>query len=274
MTTVVVLGTAQDGGIPQMGSETGGPGRLVSSLGVIAPDGTSLVVDVTPDVRAQVEHLARQPRYRRSGHNVIDNIALTHAHMGHYTGLVQFGREAHNARGIRLWVTESMADFLTANEPWRALITGGHLELQPGFGPAEIAPGLTIRLIPVPHRAEYTDTVGVSINERLLFIPDIDAWSAWPDAEAELERHEICLLDATFSRLDEVPGRNLGSIPHPLVGDTLTRFGALTAGRRLILTHINHSNPISRPDSTEAAEVVAAGFEIAEDLMTFDLSGD
>lgn len=273
--TALLLGTAQDGGIPQMGtSHHPGPDRLVSSLGIVADDGTGVLIDVTPDVRAQVARLEQCPGYRRAGHNVVEHIALTHAHMGHYAGLVQFGREAHNADGVNAWITPRMARFLTANEPWNALVAGGHLELHPGFGPSEVAPGVTIRLVPVPHRAEYTDTVAISINDHLLFLPDIDSWAGWPEAEEELARHEICLVDATFSSLDEVPGRDLSEIPHPLVGDTIRRFAHLAGETRLILTHINHSNPIARPDSPEARAVVDAGFEVAEDFMLFVLPGD
>jgi pyrroloquinoline quinone biosynthesis protein B len=270
--TLIVLGTAQDGGNPQLGGDLRGTPRLVSSVAVIADDGTTLLADVTPDVKAQVAHLRTLAAYQgRTGRNAVDHITLTHAHMGHYTGLVQFGREAHNADAIPTWVTPSMASYLGENQPWRALVDGGHLEVRAGGQPGEIANGLTLRLVPVPHRAEFTDTVGISINDEALFIPDIDSWEAWPEADAELSRHRVCLLDASFSSLSEIPGRDLTDIPHPLVPDTLERFGHLTSGRRLILTHINHSNPISVTDSPEAEAVRMAGFEVAEDFMTIRL---
>lgn len=274
--TLIVLGSAQDGGTPQLGSGDGiGAARLVSSVAVVMDDGTTLLADVTPDVKEQVARLGRVEAYRqRSIHNAVDHITLTHAHMGHYAGLVQFGREAHNARALPTWVTPSMAGYLAANQPWAALSELGHLAVTAGFGPFDLGSGLSIRLVPVPHRAEYTDTVGISINEEALFIPDIDSWEAWPQAEAELARHRVCLLDATFSSLEEIPGRNLGGIPHPLVTDTIARFGHLAAGRRIILTHINHSNPIGDPNSSASAAVLDAGFEIAADQMSIPLGGD
>ena len=273
--TLIVLGTAQDGGNPQLGSEVRGAPRLVSSIAVMTDQGTTLLADVTPDVKAQVAHLRTFDRYQqRPGPNAVDHITLTHGHMGHYTGLVQFGREAHNADAVPTWVTPSMASYLGENQPWRALLDGGNLDVREGEQPGEIAPGLSLRLVPVPHRAEFTDTVGVSINDEALFIPDIDSWAAWPEAEAELARHRVCLLDASFSSPSEIPGRDLADIPHPLVSDTLERFGHLTPGRRLILTHINHSNPISAIDSPEAEAVREAGFEVAEDFMTIRLGSD
>ncbi|NNF88874.1 MAG: MBL fold metallo-hydrolase [Acidimicrobiia bacterium] len=273
--TLIVLGTAQDGGNPQLGSRGRGRPRLVSSVAVVMDDGSTLLADVSPDVKAQVARLSEVEAYQaRSARNAVDHITLTHGHMGHYTGLVQFGKEAHNADRIPTWVTPSMAAFLTANEPWRSLVERGHLDLRSGFGPVVLEPGLSLRLVPVPHRAELTDTVGISINDEVLFVPDIDSWADWPDAQQEVARHRVCLLDASFSSLDEIPGRDLGQIPHPLVSDTIERFGHLAADRRLILTHLNHSNPVAEPDSEAAAVVRSAGFEVAEDLMEIHLDGN
>jgi pyrroloquinoline quinone biosynthesis protein B len=270
--SIIVLGTAQDGGNPQLGSQGRGRPRLVSSIAVVMDDGTTLLIDVTPDVRAQVAHLSTLAAYRsRRTRNAVDHISLTHGHMGHYAGLVQFGKEAHNADAVPTWVTPSMASFLGANQPWQALIAGGHLDIRPGLGPVELAPGLQIRLVPVPHRAEFTDTSGVSINDEVLFVPDIDSWDAWAAAEEEVGLHRVSLLDATFHGLEEIPGRDLTEIPHPLVGATLERFGHLAADHRIILTHLNHSNPVSEPDSAATGAVGAAGFEVAEDFMTIRL---
>ncbi len=273
--TCVVLGTAQDGGNPQLGSGGVGLPRMVASLAAIADDGTRLLVDVTPDVKAQLTHLEEIAPSPPVSRNVVDHIVLTHAHMGHYTGLVQFGAEAHNADGIECWVTRSMADFLRSNQPWRALEDGGHIELhitEPGesFSPAS---GLDVRLAPVPHRPDFTDAVGVSLND-VFYLPDIDGWEEWPAAEAELSRHRICLLDATFYDHDELPGRDITKIPHPLVPDTVARFRHLAEDRRLILTHLNHSNPISDPASREARLVREAGFEVATDFMQFPAVSD
>lgn len=272
--TVIVLGTAQDGGNPQLGSSGRGRPRLVSSMAVVLDDGTTLLADVTPDVRAQIRHLEGTAPYRhRRSRNAVDHITLTHGHMGHYTGLVQFGREAHNAAAVSTWVTPSMAEYLGSNQPWRALIDGAHLDVRAGFGPWDLSDGLSLRLVPVPHRAEFTDTVGISINDEVLFLPDIDSWEAWPAAEEEIGRHRVCLLDASFASLDEIPGRSLADIPHPLVDDTLERFGHLAADRRLILTHLNHSNPANDPDSAVSGQIRAAGFEVASDFMEILLDG-
>ena len=123
----------------------------------------------------------------------------------------------------------------------------------------------------MPHRGEYTDTVGISINEKLLYVPDIDNWDQWPEALAEVEKHEVCLLDATFYSPDELPGRDLSEISHPFITDTLKKFADLVKDRRIILTHFNHSNPVCDPASSEARSVIAAGFELAQEMMAIEL---
>lgn len=265
MATAIVLGSAQDGGNPQLGSLGTGLRRLVASLAVVDELGAALLIDVTPDVREQLAALGGHPMYvPPDRENVIDHVALTHAHMGHYAGLVHFGAEAHNSRGVTCWMTSSMAEYLITNQPWRALFDNGNLvaDTSPSFSPFA---GVRVRQIPVPHRPDFTDAVGYSINDELLYLPDIDSWEAWPDAEAEIALHRIALLDATFFSADELPGRDLGQIPHPFVTDTVERFAGI--GTRIILTHLNHSNPIGDPNSPQAALVIEAGMEVAYDGM-------
>ena len=248
MTTVTVLGSGQDGGLPQLlsthpndlaATEGRIPRRTASSV-VIESDGMRVLCDVSPDVRAQLD-------------GPVDAIALTHAHMGHYAGLVHFGKEAMAADRLPVVATPSMLRFLRANEPWASLFEGGYLveATIPGIG-----------LIPVPHRAEHTDTVAVSIGG-VLYLPDIDAWDLWPEHRSVVAGHDLALLDASFWSADEVPGREVSEIPHPLVPDTIDRFADVAD--RVVLTHLNHTNPLCDPESTEAGQVRYAGFRVAED---------
>jgi pyrroloquinoline quinone biosynthesis protein B len=130
---------------------------------------------------------------------------------------------------------------------------------------------LRIRAFPVPHRGEYTDTVGVSINDEILYVPDIDDWRAWPNARAEVARHKVCILDGTFFSPDELPGRNLKEISHPFITDTIDFFADLAKDRRIILTHFNHSNPVCDPASREARRVRDAGFELVQEMLAIPL---
>ena len=85
-----------------------------------------------------------------------------------------------------------------------------------------------------------------------------------------LAGHQVCLVDATFSSLDELPGRDLATIKHPLVPDTITRFHHLTRERTMILTHINHSNPLGVVDADITVQAHELGFTIAHDGLVID----
>ncbi|MDX1691787.1 MAG: MBL fold metallo-hydrolase [Acidimicrobiia bacterium] len=284
MPTVVVLGSGQDGGLPQFGARSGvshrarhdpALGRTAASIAVVDDDGGTLLVDASPDLRIQEARLHGIAAYaaRPGSSPPVDAVVLTHGHIGHYLGLAFFGREAAATEAIPCHVTQPMAGFLVSNAPWRLLVEEGHVRLRAHTAPVtvEALPGLEVELLSVPHRHEYTDAVAVSIAGRVLYVPDIDRWEDWPEAEETIARHEVALLDATFWDLDEVPGRRGEDIPHPPIPDTLERFGHLAEDRRLILTHLNHTNPAADPGSPEAATVVDAGFEIAVDGMTLSL---
>ncbi len=215
------------------------------------------------------------PEHRDS---FVDGVCITHAHMGHYAGLLQFGKEAAAETGLPLLCTERFLAYIEANDPWAELVRNGHLDpIRIDAMAATIDGTLTISAIPVPHRDEYSDTVSFSVSVAgqpwLLYLPDIDDWQSWDAAELEIARHEVALLDATFSSTDELPGRDISAIRHPLVPDTIERFAHLTHDTQTILTHINHSNPLGDPDSAITREATAAGFIVAYDGLTMSRDG-
>lgn len=273
-TSFIVLGSGQDGGAPQLGETTlRSPRRSASSLAVISASGAVVLLDASPDIRLQVEVLLSSPLYPHGRDEFLDAVCITHAHIGHYAGLLQFGREAAATREIPLHATERFLAFVKENEPWAALLRDAHLVGVPIDNAAAVIDGdLTIAALPVPHRDEYSDTVAFSVQVRghpwLLYLPDIDDWGAWDGAEEELARHDVALIDASFSAYDELPSREMGSIRHPLVTDTITRFRHLTTETRLILTHINHSNPLGDPIAPITDQAAAAGFRVAYDGLT------
>lgn len=257
---LVVLGIAQDGGVPHLGCESGpcaaarrGERRAekVACLG-LADGERGFLFDATPDLPAQVSALGvRAPA----------GVFLTHAHIGHYTGLVHLGKEVLGARGVPVWATEKMRAFLTANAPWRALVENGNVELHDN---ADVdLGGVRVRAIQVPHRNEYADTVGYLIEgprARVLYVPDIDRWEPWDrDIRTLVESADLAFLDATFASGDELPGRDMRLVPHPLVGDTMARLAGL--GSRVHFIHLNHTNPLlDDPKSLESQ-----GFHVARE---------
>lgn len=279
--SAVVLGVAQDGGVPHLGCakeccaaarRDPSRGARVASLALRA-GAQVFLIDATPDLRSQVQTavgesaLGSRPRGRP-----VDGILLTHAHVGHYAGLIYLGRESIAADAVPVFATERMGAFLSANGPWRRLVDGHNIVLRtltPGR-PVELAPGLTVEPLRVPHREEESDVMGFLVtgpSRRLLYIPDIDDWSRWDRDIATLTGSVDCaLLDGTFYTPGELGARAIADVPHPLVPSTMDRLEPLVKqGRRVIFIHMNHTNPILRPDSAERRQTERRGFEVAAD---------
>jgi len=282
----VVLGTAQDGGLPQLGcrKDCCEPARtdperrrLVSSVLVVDPvEGRRWLLDATPDLPEQVERARpyEDPRERAASSGrppLFDAILLTHAHMGHCLGLLHLGREAYGAEGQRVVCTPRMARLLREEAPWSLLIEAGHVELvevEPGAS-LHLSPRVRAEALPVPHRAEFSDTVGWRITTpegSLLHLPDIDKWDRWElDLREVVGSVDVALLDATFYGGDELPGRDIREVPHPFVVETLETTASWTPEERarIQLIHLNHTNPLHQADSEAAARVRAAGIQLA-----------
>ncbi len=289
---VLVLGTAQDAGLPQIGSTSRQSElarrdprrvRLVASLLIAHPKtGKRWLIDATPDIRAQVERAVGHPATRKlpgSRPPLFDGVFLTHAHMGHYSGLVHFGREAYGAKKLPVHGSEKMCAFLAGNGPWDLLVKANHVvlrKLQPGVA-VTLAQDLKIVPLLVPHRAEYTDTLGFIVhgpNRSLLYIPDIDKWERWSTRiEDVLAKVDVALLDGTFFADGEIPGRSMKDIPHPFIAESIARFSSLPASERkkVVLTHLNHTNDAADPAGEAAQAVRKAGMAVAEEGRRYDL---
>lgn len=289
---VVVLGTAQDGGLPQVGCDEErcirarrdpSRRRLVASLLLCDPrSGKRWLIDATPDLREQVEFARGNPRSRSlEGPRppLFEGIFLTHAHVGHYSGLIHVGREAYGSRDLPVFGTERMRGFLEANGPWDLLVQGGFVTLLPLMPDQAIplAEDLSVTPILVPHRDEYSDTVGFIIagpGRKLVYIPDIDKWERWDRRiEDVIASVDTALLDGTFFADGEIPGRKMSDIPHPFIVESLERLAPLPAGERakILFTHLNHTNPASDPRGAASRRVRKAGMGIAQDGMIVPL---
>jgi pyrroloquinoline quinone biosynthesis protein B len=282
---VVVLGIAQDGGMPQAGCDCShcsaarrnpALARHVAALAIRVPaTGHVYLVDATPDLPAQIEaiHAFRPHPEGKVDRAPVDGVLLTHAHIGHYLGLAHFGFESLNTHGIPVWASPRMAAFLRANGPWSQLVRLDNIalrEFQPGQ-PFDLEAGVSITPIPVPHRDEYSDTMAFVIrgpNKTLLYVPDTDAWSAWtkplPDVIRD-EKIDVALLDGTFYSPDELPDRDVTKIKHPLITATMDLLAPLVkAGKvRVLFTHLNHSNPAFEADGAARKAIAARGFGVA-----------
>lgn len=277
---ILVLGVAQDGGLPQAGcnqphceSAWSDPllRRHVASLAIVDPaSGQRWMIDATPDFPRQLRLLDESAPRHPDG--VLQGIFLTHAHIGHYTGLMHLGREVMGARGVPVYAMPRMADFLRTNGPWNQLIALGNIEARPlaHQTPVRLSSRISITPFLVPHRDEYSETVGFVVrgpSRSVAYIPDIDKWERWETRiEDVITDVDVALLDGTFHAEGELPGRSMAEIPHPFIVETIARLSPLPAEMRsrVRFIHLNHTNPAldSRSDARRAIE--SAGHRVAE----------
>lgn len=275
---VIAVGIAQDGGIPQIGCQQKicqTQHHFVSSLAILSNESIFLV-DATPDLREQYRELIKR-HPAASKKNLFDGIFLTHAHMGHYTGLMYLGKESISASNVPVYCSEQMAAYIQKNGPWSLLVTNKNIELRPFSSgkPLEMN-GFSVTPLAVPHRKEFTDTHGFLIKGRqksLLYIPDIDSWEPIRDSLSRwLQQADYVFLDGTFYSGDELPGRDMRLVPHPTIQSSMSFLNSLPPFEcQVFFTHFNHTNPLMDPDSKELKEFLSTRFRVAVEWDEFDL---
>ncbi len=263
---LTVLGVVQDAGMPHLACRKppctdvrAGKRKpeKVSCIGIRDEEtGASYIFDATPDFREQLHAL--------NGGEAPDGIFLTHAHIGHYTGLMYLGKESINAIEVPVYCTRKMAEFLTSNGPWSLLVKNKNIVLRvvEPDKPVDLPGGMRVTPFLVPHREEFTDTVGYMIEgprKRVVFIPDIDRWEKWDRSVRDLaDEVDLLFLDGSFSSPAEIGSRDITQIPHPMMPHTRE----LLRGTRgeLWFIHLNHTNP-----------ALCGGKDVAREGMEFDL---
>lgn len=282
MPFVYVLGVAQDGGHPQAGCVrpccrglSPAEGHLPSSIAVVDPESHERwLLDATPAFPEQLSRLERVAP-RADGRPVLDGVLLTHAHMGHYTGLMWLGREGIGAHDVPLYLMPRLAEFLSENGPWSQLVALGNVRLVPG-AEVRLNARLSASALVVPHRDEFSETVAWRIQgptRAVLYLPDIDSWEQWAlPLEEVLRTVDAAWIDGTFWDDGEL-GRDMREVPHPRIAATLARLATLPATERakVRFTHLNHTNPVLDPSSPEAREVIAAGCHVAVEGERFEV---
>lgn len=280
-----ILGVAQDAGYPQAGCyqphcmpgwENKTLQRGATSIALIDPVAKSkLLFEATPNLPQQLYNLEQEAP---SSQYTFEGVFLTHAHIGHYAGLMFFGHEAMGSNNIPVYAMPKMAEYLAKNGPWSQLVDYGNISLRGlQHNQALDVNGITITPFLVPHRDEFSETVGYLIegpSKTAVFIPDINKWSVWDTDIAELiTQVDYALLDATFFDDGELPGRDMSKVPHPLVTETMQRLGALSTEQRgkVWFIHMNHTNPLLDADSQASKRVRAAGFNITSEGIRLEL---
>jgi pyrroloquinoline quinone biosynthesis protein B len=273
---IYILGNTQDAGLPHIGCQH--PfcednfniyeEHYTTSIAVVNSDLKKYILfEATPDITFQLNNLKR---------NIFDefllpeSIYITHAHIGHYTGLMYFGREALGAKDLMVRVLPRMSNFLQNNGPWSQLVDINNIKIKEinfGSSTKELT-NIYITPFQVPHRDEYSETAGYIIkgkNKKALFIPDIDKWEKWDRDISEIATEfDFLLIDATFYDSKEI-NRDISEIPHPLVTETIDLLSGLSIENRnkVYFIHMNHTNMMLDPDSELSRLVLSKGFNIA-----------
>ena len=127
--------------------------------------------------------------------------------------------------------------------------------------------------MPVPHRDEYSETVGWVVFDParffVLYMPDLDSWDEWEarsegySLEKTIGKIDMLFIDATFWDDNELPGRDMSAIPHPRVAATMDRLQHLPASERakVHFIHLNHTNPLLDKKSEAYKKVVSKGYK-------------
>ncbi|MHB1278674.1 MAG: MBL fold metallo-hydrolase [Bacteroidia bacterium] len=282
---LMVLGNVQDAGSPQAGCretccsglwEHPDPTRMVSSLGLIDQKEKQFwMFDATPDFSKQWL-LAQNASTEKLS---LRGIILTHAHIGHYTGIMQLGKEALNSDSIPVYGFPRMRAFLSENGPWEALVANRNILLLPLSvqQPQKLSEQLSVQSVLVPHRDEYSETAAFIIHsktKRALYIPDIDKWDLWEyNIDSLIATVDYAFLDGTFYDAEEINHRDIRSIPHPFIIESMERFKNLSPElkSRIYFTHFNHTNPALDVHSAATKAIEAAGFHVARTGMVFSM---
>lgn len=282
---ITILGVAQDAGYPQIncekecckafykGKETK---KLVSSIGLIDLVGNKkYIFDATPDIVKQTQILKEEHLDNKT---IINGVFLTHAHIGHYTGLMHLGREAMGAKQVPVYAMPKMKQFLEQNGPWSQLIKLNNIELRKLTKDSTIVLENELKVTPflVPHRDEFSETVGYKIegkNKSALFIPDINKWQLWEKLIVEeVKKVDYAFLDATFFKEGEIP-RPIEEVPHPFIVETIKLFKneSIKTKNKVIFTHFNHTNPALLNSHYLKDSIKNLGYKFAKQGDTFSL---
>ena len=278
-TSLIVLGTIQDAGSPQAGCTKDcckdlflqpDKDRRVVCLGLVDPlNKKNYIIEASPDLPQQLKALKRYSSF--SNKETPDGIFVTHAHIGHYSGLMYLGKEAMNTDSIAVYAMPRMKNFLSHNGPWSQLVNTKNISLHEMTDQKEIqlSPGLKIIPFIVPHRDEFSETVGYRItgpNKKALFIPDIDKWEKWSTSVKDaIAGVDYAFIDGTFYDAAEINNRDISTIPHPFIIESMKLFEDLPAKekKKIWFIHFNHTNPVLNKTSEQAKWVLKNGFNIA-----------
>ena len=284
---VISLGTAQDGGYPHVGcidscckkvEKNPHLKRLIASISVVDLRKEKFwIIDISPDINDQLRILSKYIKQR--DYPSLSGIFLTHAHIGHYAGLLHLGLESLNLSNVPIYVFPRMKSFLNSSLVFKQLIDNKNIilkDMNDDIG-IKLTDNIYVTAFFVPHRNEFSETVGYRINTKkktIIYIPDIDSWEDWDtDLNELIKKNDILILDGTFYTKSEIKNRDIKKIPHPSIKDSMAIMDSNTIKEKnkIYFTHLNHTNKVLDKKSKEYNNVITSGYNILGDKKIFTL---
>jgi pyrroloquinoline quinone biosynthesis protein B len=299
-----ILGSGAGGGFPQWNcncnnckrirsGEMNGKSRTQSSIAVSSDNENWLLINASPDIRAQLGAFpAIQPKHglRDTG---IKAVLLMDSQIDHTTGLLML----REGKPLDIYCSEMVKQDLTTGFPVFNMLshycTVNHHPI-PVDGNSFTIPAIAdLRFYtqalksqappysPHRHDPHDGDNIGVVIEQistgkKLFYSPGLGKLE---DHVMKVMRSADCLLvDGTFWTEDEMISQGLGKkkaaemghLPQSGQGGIIEILNKIPNARK-ILIHINNSNPILDEDSEQHKALDAAGIEVAYDGMEIDL---
>ncbi len=278
---MVILGIVQDGGFPHAGCKkncckaawrNAFLRKNVTNIAIIDPKTRQRwLIDATPDFKHQLNKLDNIFPLQNQPPN-LNGIFLTHGHIGHFTGLINLEKAVMNATNTNVFAMPKMHKLLNTNQPWKNMIEKGNIKLKSLQNRISVNLNKRISVLPflVPHRSEFSETIGFVINgpnKKILFIPDIDGWSQFNEIEKLVNDTDLAFLDGTFFDRKELPNRDISQVPHPFIKQSILRFQKfpLKEKQKIFFIHLNHTNPALFPLSREYKLIIKKGFNVARE---------
>lgn len=272
---VIFLGTAAGGGLPQWNcgcascdiARGTGLHRTQDCLAVSGDGEAWYLLNASPDIRTQILRTPRLAPRPGSRETPLRGVLLTSAELDHTLGIAAL-REAGTltvyatAPVLAVNPATALAAHYTTLDP-RLVTPGGAVPLAGGLVAEAVAiSGKKPRYASnSPDAADWVVAYRLTGGGRtLLYAPCL---ASWTDAFAEaIAGADVVVLDGTYFREDELPGRTGRQTGHLPIEESLPLL-ARHPGPRYVYTHLNNTNPAARADTPEHAAVVAAGASIA-----------
>lgn len=265
---VEVLGNAQDGGVPHLGCScqnceavrNGNKEPLYVNSLLLKEDGSDnsvrYLIGATPDIRFQIVG------------KFIDGVFVSDSQMADMLGLLHFGKPVRDAKGVPVYSTPEVLEYLEENDPYKLLVDRENIEAHPVEPGEEVdVQGGKVTPVEVNHYGENRTLAFMIEGEgkKLFYMSQTDEWRE--DNLEKVKEADIAIIDGCFWTPDEID--RYEEVLHPPIKQSLDRLEDVDT--EIYFTHFNHTNPVIREDSDERQELEERGFGVVEKGDEFEI---